>query len=813
MTDTIERREAVDRGEWKPTACILCECNCGIEVRLGGDDGRRFERDPRRQGAPGVAGLHVREGAAARPLPERPRDRVAHPLRRRADGTFEEIDWDTAIREVAARLRRGARRARRRVDLLLRRRRAGQPPRRRVRARHAAARSAPRYRSSALAQEKTGEFWVNGRMVGALVARRLRALRGRAVPRQEPVDVAQHPARPHDAEGDRQRPGAGDDRHRPAAHRDRRARRHPPPGASPGRDAWLLGGDGRRSSSRRASLDRAWLAEHARPASTTSRRHWRAIADRRVVRDQRRAPRTLVRAAARRLAAAASVAVFEDLGVQMNRHSTLVSYLEKLRLAAHRQLRQAGRAVLADVARRLVRTSREERDAATGRARPSPARASSAGSIPCNVIPEEILTDHPKRFRAMLVESGNPAHSLADSARMREAIERARPRRRDRRRDDRDRAARRLRAAGAHPVREGRGDVLQLRVPAQRLPPAPPGRRAARRPAARGGDPRPPRRGRGALPDDADLAPLAGRGRRQPGRRSPPRSCGDARATRRSARWRRSCSTARSATLPDGAAARRGAVGRSPSAARCATPTACAGPASATAPRPATGSSTRSSPARRASCSRRRLGRDVAAGRDAATGASSSRSPSCSTSSPRWPTRCRPATTPSGRSCCRPASGARSPPTRSSATRRGGRGTPRARCAWRPPTRPRSASPTAAAARLTTQARRRPSSRSPSTTACSPATSRCRTASASTTSTATAAVVTGVAPNELTAGEDRDPWAGTPWHKSVAGADRPHPRAQRTQWLSHGSSRASVEVHRTDADASGARDACGDGSR
>jgi formate dehydrogenase len=26
---------------------------------------------------------------------------------------------------------------------------------------------------------------------------------------------------------------------------------------------------------------------------------------------------------------------------------------------------------------------------------------------------------------------------------------------------------------------------------------------------------------------------------------------------------------------------------------------------------------------------------------------------------------------------------------------------------------------------------------------------------------------TGVAPNELTASEDRDPWAGTPWHKSV----------------------------------------------
>ncbi len=27
--------------------------------------------------------------------------------------------------------------------------------------------------------------------------------------------------------------------------------------------------------------------------------------------------------------------------------------------------------------------------------------------------------------------------------------------------------------------------------------------------------------------------------------------------------------------------------------------------------------------------------------------------------------------------------------------------------------------------------------------------------------------VTGAAPNELTASEDRDPYAGTPWHKHV----------------------------------------------
>ena len=45
------------------------------------------------------------------------------------------------------------------------------------------------------------------------------------------------------------------------------------------------------------------------------------------------------------------------------------------------------------------------------------------GLVPCNVIAEEILTDHPRRFRAMLVESSNPAHSLADSKRFRAALD------------------------------------------------------------------------------------------------------------------------------------------------------------------------------------------------------------------------------------------------------------------------------------------------------------------------------------------------------------------------------------------------------
>jgi anaerobic selenocysteine-containing dehydrogenase len=109
--------------EWKSTACILCECNCGIEVQLG-EDGHSLVR---------IRG--------DKDLPE---------------GSFEEIDWETAIREVAERLSRV--RDTHGGESIFYYGGGGQgnhlpgsyaTPTRRV--------LASRYRSSALAQEKTGE--------------------------------------------------------------------------------------------------------------------------------------------------------------------------------------------------------------------------------------------------------------------------------------------------------------------------------------------------------------------------------------------------------------------------------------------------------------------------------------------------------------------------------------------------------------------------------------------------------------------------------------------------------------------------------
>src|SRR5262249_60609994 len=60
--------------------------------------------------------------------------------------------------------------------------------------------------------------------------------------------------------------------------------------------------------------------------------------------------------------------------------------------------------------------------------------------------------------------------------------------------------------------REARSDLLQLRIPRQLLPPAPASLLAARGPAPRGGDPRPPGRGaRRHLRGRPGAAPRGGR--------------------------------------------------------------------------------------------------------------------------------------------------------------------------------------------------------------------------------------------------------------------------------------------------------------
>src|SRR2546428_14008118 len=111
------------------------------------------------------------------------------------------------------------------------------------------------------------------------------------------------------------------------------------------------------------------------------------------------------------MAAGKSVAVFEGLGVQMNRDSTLVSYLEKLVWILTGNLAQPGGQYAPATFVPIVRASRNELDPRTAPRSPAVGAGILAGLIPCNVIPAEILTAHPKRSRAWIVDSVNPPRS------------------------------------------------------------------------------------------------------------------------------------------------------------------------------------------------------------------------------------------------------------------------------------------------------------------------------------------------------------------------------------------------------------------
>src|SRR5262245_61649520 len=308
----------------KPTACILCECNCGLEVELGGEDGRRLVRlrgDKRHPASQGYAC----EKAHRLDHYQHSRDRVTRPLRRRADGSFEEIDWDTAIREVAARL--AAVRDTHGGESIFYYGGGGQgnhlPGAYATATRRALG---SRYRSSALAQEKTGEFWVSDRMLGTSTRADFEhcdvALflgknpwHSHSIPRARVTlkELSRDPARTLIVVDPRRTETAD------LADLHLQVR--------PGGDAWLLAAmlgvlvelD---------LLDHAFLRAHAVGSDAV-------LAAIRTVSVPDACARAgvdeaLVRRAARLIGEARAFASFEDLGVQMNRHSTLVSYLHKL---------------------------------------------------------------------------------------------------------------------------------------------------------------------------------------------------------------------------------------------------------------------------------------------------------------------------------------------------------------------------------------------------------------------------------------------------------------------------------------------------
>ncbi len=398
------------RASWQPSACILCSINCGLNVQVEDRSLIKIKGDREHPTSQG----YVCEKPRALDRYQNGRDRLTSPMRRRPDGTFEEVDWDTAIREVAARL--AAVRDEHGGDKIFyygggaQGNHLGGAYGRGLRAALGS-----RYSSNALAQEKTGEFWVDGQLFGRA--------RCHTTPDFEHAEVAvfvgKNPWQSHgfprarvvvkEIAKDPNRtlividPRVSETAKLADIHLQVR----------PGGDAWLLAAmvaclleDG---------ADRKWLAQHASRLDELTA----LLGDIDIGEYSRRAgvDEALVRSTAKRIAEASSVSVLEDLGIQQSLHSTLSSWLEKLLFLLTGNFAKQGGMNIHTRFASLGGGSGARRSGS-----PVGGHRIIGGLVPCNVIPDEILTDHPDRFRAMIVESGNPAHSLADSVRMREAL-------------------------------------------------------------------------------------------------------------------------------------------------------------------------------------------------------------------------------------------------------------------------------------------------------------------------------------------------------------------------------------------------------
>jgi len=409
--DSIDDSTADAAAVWHKTACVLCANNCGIEVRLDGRSITRVRGNKAHLASKG----YTCEKALRIDHYQNARSRLTSPMKRLADGSYVAIDWDTAIAEVVAGLvgvreRHGA-------DRILYYGGGGQGNH--LGGAYAqATRSAfgITRRSNALAQEKTGEAWVEGRMFGAHT-------HGEFGEAEVAVFLGKNPWHSHGFDESRRVLKAlSSDPNRALIVIDPRRTETADLAdhwlaVKPGTDAYLLAALGavlveeglvaaRWLDDNVMGVDEAMAAFASVPITDFAARCG--------------IDESTIRTVARRLATAASVALYEDLGVEMAPHSTLVSYLQRAIWVLVGSFAKPGAMSAHTWLAPLFNYS------ASGREPSDPVTGGTiiSGMVPCNEIADGILSDHPERTRALFIESANPVHSLAQSEKFRRAMRR-----------------------------------------------------------------------------------------------------------------------------------------------------------------------------------------------------------------------------------------------------------------------------------------------------------------------------------------------------------------------------------------------------
>ncbi|MGE0487057.1 MAG: molybdopterin-dependent oxidoreductase [Gammaproteobacteria bacterium] len=400
---------------WHKSACNLCYVNCGVEIEItGSGEAARIGRVRGDAEHPRTRG-YLCNKAQALPSYVHHRDRLTTPLRRRADGSHEAIDWDTAIADIAARLREVV--SRHGPHALALYGGGGQ-------GNHAGGAFAngflralgSRHVFNSLAQEKTGDFWVNGHLFGAQTCHTAEDVEhcdllvvlganpwlahGFSNARQQLKAIAKDPAR---------RLVVIDPRRTETAEQ---ADLHV--AIRPGTDAFLL------AALLALLVERGAVADDFIAAHTSGFEAVRTtLAGVDIERFLRAAdvPRAVLDELADFVCAARAMVVRAELGIQQSHHSTLNSYLEKLLFLLTGHFGRPGTNALHGWLQPLWANGRGQRYA------PLDIEV-IAGLLPPNLLAEAIESDHPERLRALWVDSSNPFNTTADTQRLEAARER-----------------------------------------------------------------------------------------------------------------------------------------------------------------------------------------------------------------------------------------------------------------------------------------------------------------------------------------------------------------------------------------------------
>ncbi len=396
------------------TSCVLCAQNCGLEVTVAGNRIVKVTGDKtnvRSEGYVCRKGLNVA-------YHQHQAERLQYPLKRVGD-RFERVSWDQALGEIADRLQGiiaqygprsfaymggGGQGCHFEAAFGLRLLRG----------------LGSQYHYSALAQEFSGMFWVHGRMFG-----RQYMHGGPDVANTDLLLVLgwngmqshQIPQAPRHLQRIAKDPDklliVVDPRRSETA---RIADRHLP--IRPGTDALLL----------RAMIaiilqngweNKSYIADHTSGFDQVQPLFLEF--------DAREAVRTCqldydeVREISRLFATRRSSLRY-DLGLFMNRHSAASSYLAAILQAVCGRICVPGGLIFPG---HLMPTGShsDERKPKTWRT-VATNFFPVAGTFPPNALPEEILSDHPERIRAVFVSASNPLRSYADTTAYEEAFRR-----------------------------------------------------------------------------------------------------------------------------------------------------------------------------------------------------------------------------------------------------------------------------------------------------------------------------------------------------------------------------------------------------